>query len=157
MKIQDKESQAEGWRPSQREVGEFLKGMPLCSFATIAEDGSPQIARVAFSVHEGLGVLIGTDAASRKAVNVRRDPHVALEVTDADKRFTVQYEGVATQLTDDEFAALEEEHYRQRPESAPFKDEPGQCHILVSPAFVRFSDCNPHPWVLSEFRFTAED
>ena len=157
MKIQDMEATHEGWEPTLREVGEFLKGLPLCSFATLSSNGRPQIARVAFSVHEGLGLIVGTSATSRKAKNVNGDAHVAVEATDEDQRYTVQYEGSARQISEQEFAAFEDEHYRQRPESAPFRDEPGQCHILITPTWVRFSDCNPQPWVLSEFTFSAKD
>ena len=151
MKIQDMETQKDGWRPSREQVSEFLRSQTLCTFITVDESGAPQGATVAFSETADGEFIVGTSQTSRKATNVGVDEHVAMVVTDDEKRYTVQLEGVARKLGDDEFAELSEEHYNQLPASRPFKDEPGQVHILISSHHLRFSDCSVHPWVLTEF------
>lgn len=153
MKIQDMEARHEGWRPNEQEVADFLKTLPLCSLATLSPEGSPQVARVAFSVHEGLRLIVGTSLSSRKAWNVCHDERVALEATDAEKRYTVQYEGRARILGKEEFRQYANSHYEQLPASRPFRGKPDQCEILVTPTWIRFSDCSPNPWVLSEYAF----
>lgn len=152
MKIQEKDSETEGFRPTRAEVNDWLREQVLCTLATLDETGAPTVATVAFSVTELGELLIGTREASRKSQNVDGDERVAVVVTDSEERFTVQIEGTARKLARKVFdLSYAEEHYRQRPESLPFRDEPGQTHILVTPQHIRFSDCRPHPWVITEF------
>lgn len=152
MKTQDINEVNAGWRPTREELNEFLKGQILCTLSTLDATGAPQGATVAFSVAETGEFIIGTSETSRKAQNVERDERVAVTVTDASERFTAQIQGLARKLTEAEFVAeYADEHYAQRPESLPFKDLPGQTHILVTPRMIRFSDCNPHPWMITEF------
>lgn len=151
MKTQDLSSTQEGWQPTREEVSQFLRQQPLCVISTLGEEGNPQGATVAFSETEDGNLIIGTDRNSRKATNIARDSRASLTITDADKRYTVQLEGEGRILDQAEFAKLEAEHYRQLPASRPFKDQPGQVHILIKPKHIRFTDCNPHPWLISEF------
>ena len=72
-------------------------------------------------------------------------------MTDPSDRYTAQIKGVAKKLSDVAFASLADTHYSQRPESLPFKDEPGQTHILSSPEEIRFSDCSVSPWLTTTF------
>lgn len=152
MKIQDKSGNIEGFRPSRDELNEWLRGQVLGTFSTLDETGAPMGATVAFSVTEAGELLIGTSETSHKSQNVDRDERVALTVTDSNERMTAQIQGTAWKLAQTAFELnYADEHYRQRPESLPFKDEPDQCHILVTPKHIRFSDCRPHMWVITEF------
>lgn len=152
MKTQNLNETQTGWRPTREELNEFLKGQILCTFSTLDATGAPQGATVAFSVAKSGELIIGTNETSRKAQNVEHDGRVAVTVTDAGERFTVQIQGSARKLDEATFIAeYADEHYAQRPESLPFKDLPGQAHIIVTPKVIRFSDCNPHPWVVTEF------
>lgn len=156
MKIQDLNDHGAGRAPSEAEIGQFLRTQRLCVVASLADDGRPQAATVAFSEHPGLELIIGTSQSSRKAANVARDGRVAIVVTDGDNRYTVQYEGLATEITKAELAPYEAAHFAKLPGSLPFKDLPDQIYILVKPLFVRFSDCNPYPWRLTEYRYKTE-
>ena len=152
MKIQDKSGEVEAFRPTRDELNEWLKGQVICTLSTLDETGAPMGATVAFSVTASGEMLIGTSETSHKSQNIDRDDRVAVTVTDSDERMTAQIQGVARKLSQDAFERdYADEHYSQRPESRPFKDEPGQCHILVTPKHIRFSDCRPHPWVVTEF------
>ena len=51
---------------------------------TCNEDGSPQIS-VVWVIVSGDEILFGTDAASRKARNLARDPQVILSVEDSER------------------------------------------------------------------------
>jgi len=143
---------AEGWRPTRDEVNDFLRAQVLCVLSTLDETGAPQGATVAFSVARSGELIIGTAETSHKSRNIDHDGRVAVTVTDAGERFTVQLQGIARKLTEEEFnTQYSDEHYAQRPESLPFKDEPGQAHIAITPRSIRFSDCNPHSWAITEF------
>lgn len=152
MKVQERDSGREGWSPTRDELNEWLRGQVLCTLSTLDRTGAPESATVAFSVTETGELLIGTSALSHKSQNVDRDERVAVVVTDSDERLTAQIQGSARKLAQKVFElSYADEHYRQRPESLPFKDEPGQCHILVTPSYAKFSDASVHPWLITEF------
>lgn len=140
-----------GWAPTKEELREFLSRQQLCVVSTIGPDGAPQSATVAFSENGDLQLIIGTSLSSRKYANLQRDPHIAVNVTDAENRLTVQYQGTAKVLSKEEFQARETEHFIKLPGSLPFKDLPDQVYFLITPTWIRFSDCNPHPWQITEF------
>ena len=151
MKIQDMNNESEGWRPTRAELSDFLRDQPLCAFSSVNAEGNPQGATVAFSETQDGDFIVGTSESSRKAANIDTNPNVALTITDVERRYTVQLEGIARKLGAEAFAGYADYHYEQLPASRPFKDAPGQVHILISPIHVRFSDCNPHPWVTTEY------
>jgi general stress protein 26 len=109
-------------------------------------------ATVAFSVSKAGELIVGTSESSNKSQNVDRDPRVAVTITDAERRHTLQLQGLARKLSKAAFEAdYAEEHYRQRPQSLPFKDDPGQCHIAITPTRMKFSDVSVFPWVITEY------
>jgi general stress protein 26 len=151
MKTQEKIA-GEGWRPSREEVNQFIQDQVIGVVSTLDETGAPMSATVAFSVSKEGELLIGTSEASNKSKNVDRDPRVAVTITDAERRQTLQVQGMARKLSKVAFEAdYAEEHYRQRPQSLPFKDDPGQCHIAITPTRMKFSDVSVFPWVVTQY------
>ena len=142
-----------GWQPTKQELKEFLGRYQNCVISSLGPDGEPQAANVAFSENDALELIIGTSVSSRKYANIVRDPRVAVTVTDTDDRLTVQYQGTAEVLSKAEFMARQTDHFIKLPGSLPFKDLPDQVYFLIKPTWIRFSDCNPHPWVITEFEF----
>ena len=151
MKTQDMQASGEGWKPSHDELNDWLKTRIMCSFSTLDRDGAPESAYVAFSVTGDGDYIIGTSEDSRKVHNIDNDSRASMAVIDMDARLTAQIKGKAKKLSQAAFAKLANEHYRQRPESLPFRDKPGQMHILVSPSYIKFSDCSSHPWTITEY------
>lgn len=155
MQTQDMSKGRDGWKPTKEELVEFLGEQRLCVISTLADDGRPQTATVAFSETAKLEIIIGTDVNSRKSQNMQRDPRVALTVTDPDNRITVQIEGKAKLLTKEKFQAIySARHYQKLPFSLPFKDIKEQVNFAITPTWIRFSDCKPYPWVTTEYSFT---
>lgn len=152
MKTFDPANTSEGYRPTRQQVDEFIDARVIGVLSTLDEDGAPVGATVAFSATQNGCWIVGTQESSRKAANIKGDPRVAVTITDADARYTVQAEGIARVLTSNEFVQeYADEHYQKRPESLPFKDTPGECHILIEPLHIRFADCSVNPWVTTEF------
>jgi general stress protein 26 len=142
----------EGFRPTRDQINEFVKGQVIGVISTLDESGAPMSATVAFSVTEGNDLMVGTSESSHKSQNVDRDSRVAVTITDAAKRYTLQLQGTARKVNEETFESVyAETHFGQRPESLPFKDKPGQCHILITPRHMRFSDCSVNPWAITEF------
>jgi PPOX class probable F420-dependent enzyme len=78
-------------------VREFLESRNLATVATLGADGAPQ-ATVVWFLLEGDRVLINTRAGRVKALNLDRDPRVALTVFDcADPYRSIQLRGVVTE------------------------------------------------------------
>lgn len=152
MQEQQKDSRVKGWSPTRGELDDWLRAQELCVFSTLDATGAPMSATVAFSVTVDGGLIVGTNENSRKSKNIDHDGRVAMTITDPERRITVQLQGHAEKIPHDVFERVyEKEHYRLRPKSLPFKNEPGQCHILITPSHIKFSDVRPHPWVVTEF------
>jgi len=140
------------WTPTHEELNNWLRAQELCVFSSLDATGAPMSATVAFSVTTDGDLIIGTDESSRKSGNVDRDGRVAMTITDPVRRVTCQLQGNAEKLSREVFEEkYAEEHYRLRPKSLPFKDAPGQCHILIKPTHIKFSDVRGFPWTVTEF------
>src|SRR5678809_511184 len=63
-------------------VRRLLEGKNIAHVATLMRDGSPQVTAVWVDV-EGDRILINTAEGRAKPRNVRRDPRVAISITDA--------------------------------------------------------------------------
>lgn len=152
MQAQQNNTGTDERRVTREEVNDWFREQELCVFSTLDASGAPMSATVAFSVTVDGNLIVGTDENSRKSKNVDRDGHVAMTITDPNRRITVQLQGMAKKIPHDEFErTYEQEHYRLRPKSLPFRDEPGQCHILITPYHIKHSDVGAKPWAVTEF------
>ena len=68
------------------DVRRVLDGTPIAHLATVLPDGSPHTVPLWIGVHRDRIVFL-TGPGSRKALNLRRDPRVALSVAPADNPF----------------------------------------------------------------------
>lgn len=105
------------------EVAQFLKEHRLCVFATGRKDGSPQQSLIGYQF-DGREFLLGCQATSFKAKNLRRQPRCSLAVVDG-RRVLLVY-GRAQLVEDEaEMAKLQERFGpRERPPQA--QAQPGQ-------------------------------
>ena len=141
------------FKPTQSEVQAFMHEFQLCVFSSLGPKGQPQSATISFSENDSLELIVGTSTLSRKYANLKRDARMSMTVTDPERRYTLQYEGLAAELTQDQMNIYAPEHFRKLPGSLPFKDIPNQGYFLCKPVWVRFSYCSSSPWELTEFRF----
>ena len=63
------------------EVQSFLKEKVLAHVATVMVDGSPQVTPMWVDT-DGTHVLVNTSEGRLKVKNLRRNPHIALSITD---------------------------------------------------------------------------
>jgi general stress protein 26 len=151
MKTQEK-IDGDGWRPSREEINQFIQDQVIGVISTLDETGAPASATVAFSVSLGGELIVGTKEDSEKSQNIDHNEHVAVTITNADTRHTLQVKGKARKLAKAVFEAdYAKEHYRQRPQSLPFRDDPEQCHIAITPTRLKFSDVSVFPWVVTTY------
>jgi len=84
-------------RPLPSALRKFLEATNLATVATLGADGAPQVTVVWFLL-EGDRILINTKAGRVKALNLDRDPRVALTVFDcAAPERSLQLRGVVAE------------------------------------------------------------
>jgi len=111
---------------------QVLDKKAIAHVATLMEDGSPQVTPVWVNVDDG-EVLINTAVGRLKDKNLRRDPRIALSVTDPDDAYSpVLIRGRVTEITEegaDEHADLLAKKYLDVDEY-PFRQE-GEVRLTV--------------------------
>lgn len=80
----------------------LLEGKTFAHVSTLMEDGAPQVSPVWIDEEDGM-VLINTAEGRLKTRNLRRDPRVAISVTNPENPYeSLLIRGRATELTQDE-------------------------------------------------------
>lgn len=134
-----------------KKLDELLSGQLLCTVATIDADGYPNAATVAFSHASDLTFVFSTDDGTRKAANIANNGRIALTVTDAENKITMQAVGTATKLSRKEFAdTYERYHFEKLPFTRFFKDVPTMSFYAVKPIHMKLTDINQRPWQVTE-------
>ena len=104
-------------------------------------NGAPQAALVGIAVSPELEIYFDTTEFTRKAVNLRRDPRVAL-VIGWDNEQSVQLDGYADEPKGAELTALKAIYFAAFPDGPSRENWPGITWFRVRPRWIRFSDFN---------------
>ncbi|MEW2081516.1 pyridoxamine 5'-phosphate oxidase family protein [Streptomyces sp. NPDC005283] len=122
----------------------FLRRYKLAVQATVTPDGAPQAAVVGFAVSDELEIVFDTVETTRKCLNLRADPRIAL-VIGWDDAITVQLEGVADFPTGPELERIQQCYFAAYPDGRDRLTWPGITHVRVRPTWVRYSDFTQDP------------
>lgn len=122
----------------KKKVLEFIKTQNLAVISTCSSSGYPQAAVVGISEMDDLSLFFGTFSSYRKYKNLKVNPRVALVIGWED--VTVQYEGVARELSDAERENAKQMHVEKLPSSKKFSELVDQCYFKIEPTWVRFTD-----------------
>ena len=132
----------------------FIRQHTLAVVSTLSIDNKPEAALVGFAISEDLEIVFDTVKTSRKYPNLLQNPAVAV-VIGWDNETTVQYEGIATELTGPDASHFKEiyfEVYSDGRERA--KTWPHIVHFKITPKWIRYSNFND-PVVIEEIDFSA--
>ena len=99
-----------------------------------------------------LGIVFDSVAKSRKFANVARDPRVAF-VIGWQGEITVQYEGIARQISSTEIGPYHEIYFRKFPDGPARLKWVGITYYVVTAKWIRYSNYNQSPPEIVEFRF----
>ncbi|MBI5133800.1 MAG: pyridoxamine 5'-phosphate oxidase family protein [Candidatus Taylorbacteria bacterium] len=125
----------------RKKIAEFLKGEKLAVVSTVGKDGAPESAVVAFAETKGLEIVFGTSNTSRKHANLQKDPRVSFAIGwSFTGKKTVQYEGVASELSGKEAEKMAKALIAKNPSAAKFHELPDQRYFIVKPTWIRYSD-----------------
>jgi hypothetical protein len=130
---------------------DFLRSCPFGAIATVGADTGPQAALVNIAVTEDLELVFQTLQTTRKCLNLRRDPRVAIVTWKENE--TLQFEGVADEP--DEFARepLLEAYFASRPDAKAHRNWPDLVYVRVKPRWIRLSYYFGTSWRVDELKF----
>lgn len=130
----------------------FIKQHRLAVVSTLSIDNKPEAAVVGFAVSENLEIVFDTVKTSRKYPNLLQNPAVAV-VIGWDNETTVQYEGVATELTGPETGHYKEIYFEVYPDGRERAATwPHIVHFKIAPKWIRYSNFDD-PMVIEEMLF----
>ncbi len=139
---------------SPRTVLNFMRLHRLAVQASVSSLGAPQASVVGFAVTDQFEIVFDTLATTRKAMNLRNNPLVAVVIggwVSGDER-TVQFEGVADEPTGSELDRVKAAYYEVYPDGRSRATWPALTYIRVRPTWVRYSDFNQNPPEVVEYR-----
>ena len=131
---------------------EYIKGHKLAVIATVNGEALPEAAVIGIAVTKDLEIICGSFNTSRKYQNLKQNPRLAL-VIGWEKGQTVQYEGTARELDDDETEAALETFLAHIPSAAKYVQLEYEVVYKVKPTWIRFSDLSVDPWERFEVNF----
>lgn len=112
-------------------VRKLLQGKNIAHVATLMRDGSPQVTAVWVDV-AGDRILINTAEGRAKPRNVRRDPRVAISITDAESPEVAAFiRGRVVEITSDG-AAEHIDKLSRKYRGSPFEHRPGQQRLVLA-------------------------
>lgn len=123
-------------------VLDFLASHKVGVFSTLNPEGLPEAAAMAYSQNDKLELIFQTPNTTRKYHNLQHNPHMAVVVGwSLDDFITLQYEGVAREVVDDqERRLLASPHAAKNEISGRYVDIPENKFFVVSPTSIRYSD-----------------
>ncbi len=131
----------------------FMKERRLGVIATADESGHPEAALMSIAVTPNLEIIFETTAATRKSVNLARNPRVCFVIGWQSDQ-TLQYEGLADQPAGAELDRIKAFYLSVFPQKTSHEFWPGNDYFRVRPRWIRLSNYNI-PRKIEEFDFPA--
>jgi hypothetical protein len=125
----------------------FMRTCRYAVQASVNREGAPQAAVVGIAVSDQFELVFDTMKASRKAVNLRMDPRIALVLggqSPGDER-TLQIEGLADLPQGPDLERARRLYLAKFPDGAERQVWAGSVYVRVQPQWIRFSDFNQDP------------
>lgn len=119
----------------------FVKSEIIGVVSTVSKKGLPEAASMAISQTDELKFIFQTPNSSRKYENLKANPNVALVFGfSVDTFITVQVEGVASEVDDNERERISKIHVAKNPKSEKYANLPQNKYFLVVPSWIRYWD-----------------
>ncbi len=126
-----------------------MNGHSMMVISSTNSDGESQSAATGFGQTEELIIIFGTSISSRKAKNIMNNSRVSI-VIGWDEKGTIQYEGFAKLVSNQERPKYSEILFNKNPASKKFDSDPEQCYFIVKPSWIRYTDITTNPWTVQE-------
>lgn len=129
----------------------FLKNQPLAVISTV-DGNKPESAVLEFGQNDNLELIFDTFTSSRKYKNLQNNKQVSF-VIGWDENITVQYEGLAEELTGKDIKLYQELYWEKNKDAKRWEKREGITYFKVVPTWIRYSNLNKDPWDVFEITF----
>jgi general stress protein 26 len=138
----------------KNKIREFVKSHQLTVISTVDVDNNkPESAVIGFAEKENLDLVFGTSNKSRKYKNLQKNKNVSFVIGWSHDIGTVQYEGVAHELSGVEASENAEFIVNKNTVTKKFLAREDQRYFLVKPTWIRLLDKSKHPDEIHEVSF----
>ena len=135
---------------------DFFKSEKYAVVSSVNKAGHPESALVAFSENEKLEIVFATSKNSRKVKNILLSPNVSVVIGLGDEHLTsVQLEGVARVVSLKSAGDYAKTHYDKHPVLLQHKDEIGECFVVITPVWIRYTNYSVLPVEIFEEHIDA--
>jgi uncharacterized pyridoxamine 5'-phosphate oxidase family protein len=131
----------------------FLKTKKHTVISTISSAQAPESALIGFGQTDELEIIFGTSNTTRKYKNLKANNKVSFVIGWDEDFTTVQYQGEARELSQDEWDTYLPDYHEKVPEAAKFRTSQTQTYWLVKPTWVRYSALSGEKPEVSELTF----
>lgn len=138
---------------TKQQILSFFKSKKHAVISTCGANNQPEAALIGFGETESLELIFGTYSTSRKYKNIYENDRVAFVIGWEDDYITVQYEGVAQEIFDQELEKYVEVYHQKVPSAIVYKSHPDQVYFKVIPSWIRYSDLSGEEEKITEFTF----
>ena len=140
---------------TESDVYAFIAKHKLGVLGTIGPDGKPQSALMGIAITPKLEVIFDTVKSSRKYPNLIARPACSFVIGGwGTGEQTVQYEGEAAELKPPELEPYQETYFNVWTDGPTRMTWPGIAYFVVRPRWIRYTDFDQSPPLVSEFSFT---
>jgi uncharacterized pyridoxamine 5'-phosphate oxidase family protein len=131
---------------TKKRILDFMASNRLTVISTVdVKSNKSEAAVLAFAEKDTLELIFGTSNTSRKYQNLQNNKNVSFVIGWTDELGTLQYEGIARELSGDEAiehgTLMADKHEGAR----KFLSHADQRYFLVNPTWLRFTDKSTHP------------
>jgi len=139
---------------TESDVYAFIAKHKLGVLGTIGSDGKPQSALMGIAITPQLEIIFDTVKGSRKYPNLIDRPACSFVIGGwGTGEQTVQYQGEAAELKPPELERHQETYFRVWADGPMRMTWPGIVYFVVRPKWIRYSDFDQNPPLVSEFTF----
>jgi general stress protein 26 len=138
-----------------RDLYSFMAQFRLGVLSSVSASGAPQSALMGIAITPDLEIVFDTLQSSRKYANLSARPACSFVVGWSGEQ-TVQFEGIAAEVTGSERQRYLETYFTVWPEGRAHLEWPQITYIAVWPLWVRYSNYEQRPPLIEEFTFPVE-
>jgi|SRR3989344_2137855 len=139
---------------AKKRIMDFMKENMLTVISTVDVDiNKPESAVIAFAQKDNFELIFGTKNTTRKYRNLQKNPNVSFVIGWDSDIGTVQYEGVAKELSGEESKLHSSILIAKNPRSEKFVNREDQRYFLVQPRWIRILDMTKIPDETFEINF----
>jgi hypothetical protein len=130
----------------------YIKQHKLAVLSYLGPNGTPQSALVGIGVTPELEIVFDSVKTSRKYPGLIANPAAAFVIGCTGDE-TVQYEGIAREISGPELPRYKAIYFTGWPDGPSREAWPQICYFVVQPKWIRFSDYGDTPTLIEEFKF----